>query len=214
MQPALLGTYNWQFIARPAGTNTFLMGAQSVNPTFVADVPGTYVIMLTVSDGTASNSASTTVSTINSAPVANAGPNQTVPLGSTATLNGSGSSDVDGDPLTYHWSLITKPAGSAAALSGAATVSPTFVVDKPGNYVARLIVSDGHGNSASANVTITTQNTPPVANAGPGQVVPVGSLVRLNGSNSTDVDGDPLTYQWSLVTVPAGSLAGLNMPAP
>ena len=206
-------TYNWQFTSRPAGTNTFLIGAQSVNPTFVADVPGTFVIMLTVSDGTASNSASMTVSTINSAPVANAGPNQTVPLGSTATLNGSGSSDVDGDPLTYQWTLIAKPAGSAAALSGGAAVSPTFVVDKAGNYVVQLIVNDNHGNSASASVTITTQNTPPVANAGPGQVVPVDALVELNGSNSTDVDGDPLTYQWSLITLPAGSLATLNNPS-
>ena len=205
-------TYSWQFTSRPVGTSTILNNWWTVSPNFVADVQGNFVITLTVSNGTASSSASVTVSTLNSAPVANAGPNQTVPLGSSVTLNGSGSSDVDGDPLTYQWSLITRPGGSAATLSGANTVSPTFVVDQPGSYTAELWVNDGHGNIASANVTITTQNTPPVANAGSGQVVAVGEVVQLNGSNSTDVDGNPLTFLWSLIGVPAGSLATLSNP--
>jgi len=205
-------TYNWVFTSRPSGSRAMVMGSQSVNPTFTADVEGNFVIMLTVSDGTATNSASVTISTVNSPPVANAGPNQTVPAGSTVTLNGAGSTDVDGDLLSYQWSLASVPAGSAATLSGATTVSPTFTVDKKGSYVAQLIVSDGHGHSSSATVTITTLNTPPVANAGASQVVSSGTLVHLDGSGSTDADGDPLTYQWSLISLPAGSLAALSSP--
>src|SRR5690349_12742235 len=52
----------------------------------------------------------------NTTPVANAGADQTVTAGSTITLNGSGSSDVDGNPLTFAWTLIVKPAGSTATL--------------------------------------------------------------------------------------------------
>ncbi len=55
-------------------------------------------------------------------------------------------------------------------------------------------------------------NTVPVANAGPDQSVSVGSTVSLNGSGSSDVDGNALTYRWSLVTVPAGSVAALSDP--
>ena len=203
-------TYNWAFTSRPAGSTAVLSNPASVMPTFVIDRPGSYVIALTVSNGTASDTASVTVSTANTPPVANAGPNQTVAVGATVALNGSSSSDVDGDPLTYAWTLITRPTGSSATLNNAASVMPTFVADRAGTYVAQLVVNDGKVNSNPAMVTITTQNTPPVANAGPNQSVNVGAVVQLNGSASTDVDGDSLTYQWSLITVPAGSPATLS----
>ena len=59
------------------------------------------------------------------------------------TLNGSGSTDVDGDALTYSWTLTGKPVGSNATLSGPTTASPAFVADKFGIYTAQLIVNDG-----------------------------------------------------------------------
>jgi hypothetical protein len=64
-------------------------------------------------------------------------------LGATVFLNGGGSTDVNGDPLTYKWTLITRPSRSAAVLAGATTVSPTFIVDVEGTYTAQLIVNDG-----------------------------------------------------------------------
>jgi hypothetical protein len=206
-------SYSWQFTSRPPGSASALMNPLSVMPSFVVDVAGSYVVKLTVSNGAASSSASVTISTTAVPPVANAGPNQTVALGATVVLNGTGSTDAGGNPITYSWTLLTRPIGSAAALTGAATVSPTFVADKPGTYVAQLIVNDGFSSSTPITVTITTLNTPPVANAGTGQVVSVGSQVQLNGTGSTDVDGNPLTYQWSLTTVPFASLAVLSNPA-
>jgi len=204
-------TYSWAFTQRPTGSNATLVNPTSVKPTFVVDAAGNYVIALTVSNGTASSTSSVTVSTTNTKPVANAGPNQTVNIGSTVVLNGSGSSDVDGNPLTYAWTLTSKPTGSSAVLSGANTVSPTFVADRRGSYTVQLIVNDGTVDSNASTVTITVQgNTAPVANAGPNQTVNIGSLVQLNGSASTDADGDPLTYRWSLITVPASSTAALS----
>jgi trimeric autotransporter adhesin len=206
-------TYSWTFKSRPPGSSVVLQNATAAISTFTPDVLGDYILTLTVSNGAGSDSASVTVSTSNSPPVATAGPNQTVAVGATVTLNGSGSSDVDGDPLTYSWTLISKPAASTAALIGPTTVSPTFIADAPGTYIVQLVVNDGKVNSTPSTVTITTQNTPPVANAGANQSVSVGALVQLNGSASTDVDGDPLTYKWSFISRPAGSTATLSNPS-
>ncbi len=203
-------TYSWEFTSRPAGSSARLDNETSAMPSFVVDVPGDYAITLTVSNGAETDSATVTVSTKNTPPVADAGPNQTVAVGATVIHSGSGSSDVDGNALTYSWTLITKPSGSTAALSGANTVSPTFVVDKPGMYIAQLVVNDGLADSIPSTVTITTQNTPPVAHAGRTQIVTTGALIQLNGAGSTDVDGNPLTYSWSLITLPAESKALLS----
>jgi hypothetical protein len=203
-------TYSWAFTYRPGGS-AHLNNPTGVMPTFTVDVSGNFIIALTVSNGIASSTSSVTVSTVSSPPVANAGPNQTVAVGSRVVLDGSHSSDVDGKPLTYKWNLVGLPPGSLAALTGADTPSPKFTADKAGTYQVRLIVNDGSSDSLPAFVTITTQNSIPVANAGPNQVVTVGALVHLNGAGSTDVDGDPLTFRWSLPTVPAGSAA---VPSP
>ena len=152
------------------------------------------MVQLIVTHGFVNSTPDTMViTTVNSPPVANAGPDQTVTVGNTVTLNGSASSDVDGNPLTFPWSLTSRPAGSAAVLS-----NPGVVADlrrgRAGQYIAQLIVNDGTVNSAPDTVVVNTGNSPPVANAGPDQSVSITSLVTLNGSGSTDVDGHPLTF--------------------
>jgi hypothetical protein len=153
-----------------------------------------------------------TGSNTNTAPVANAGPDQNVSTGSVVTLNGSGSSDANSDPLTYSWSFTSKPASSTATLSSVTAVNPTFTADKDGAYVLSLVVNDGTVNSAADTVTITasTANSAPVANAGPDQNVSTGSVVTLNGSGSSDANSDPLTYSWSFTSKPASSAATLS----
>ena len=136
----------------------------------------------------------------NHAPIANAGPDQTVPTGGYGQLDGSGSTDVDGNLLTWNWLFTARPPGSGAVLSDPYVVNPSFQADVPGTYVIQLVVNDGKVNSSPDAVTITTENSAPVANAGPGQTVPVRQWVQLDGSGSSDVDGDPLTYRWSYFT--------------
>jgi hypothetical protein len=91
----------------------------------------------------------------NSAPVANAGSDQDVETGSQVILDGSGSSDANGDSLTYTWSFTTRPGTSIATLSGSNTASPSFTPDVSGQYVVRLLVNDGTVDSAGDYVTIT-----------------------------------------------------------
>ena len=60
----------------------------------------------------------------NTKPIARAGPDQSAPVGAIVVLDGSGSSDAEGDPLTYAWSWVARPPGSAAVLSSATAVKP------------------------------------------------------------------------------------------
>ena len=128
-----------------------------MSPTFVVDRDGDYVVQLIVSDGTVNSVPnSVTITSDNVAPVADAGPVQTVAVSALVILAGSASSDANGDPLTYSWTFVSIPVGSLAVLAGSTTVSPTFTADLAGNYVVQLIVHDGTVDSAPDSVIITT----------------------------------------------------------
>ena len=92
----------------------------------------------------------------NTVPVADAGPFQYLDVGSRVLLDGSNSSDADGDALQYTWTLLSKPAGSSASLSLSVTEHPYFTADLEGDYTVRLVVNDGYVDSAPAYVTIST----------------------------------------------------------
>ena len=206
-------TYNWAFTSVPPGSAAALTNPNNVMPTFVVDVGGTYVIKLTVNNGLATSSDTVAVSTGPVTPVANAGPDQSVNVGATVHLNGSGSSDPNGNTLTFSWTLTSVPSGSGATITGATTATPSFVADKTGTYKARLVVNNGFQDSPPSTVSITTSVAKPTAKAAASpQVVNINNLVTLDGSGSTDPQGLPLTYQWSLITVPAGSKAAVSDP--
>jgi PKD repeat protein len=203
-------SYLWTLTSAPPDSSASLSDATAVRPRFVADVAGAYVAQLIVEDGLAASDPDTvTLSSENSAPVADAGSDQTVRAGRRVTLDGSGSSDADGDPLTYAWSLTTLPSGSNASLSSASAVSPHFVADVAGTYVAELVVHDGLTASAPDTVALSSENTAPVADAGSDRTVRVGEMVTLDAGGSTDADGDSLRYSWTLTSLPAGSGATL-----
>ena len=204
-------SFAWSLLSRPAGSSAVLSSTTTVNPNFVADKPGNYVVQLIVNDGLVNSPAATvTIGTDNAAPTANAGPDQTVALGTLVLLDGRNSLDPEGSPLAYAWSLTSRPAGSTAALDNTTLSSPNFVADKPGNYVAQLIVNDGSLSSAPDTVVISTSNSRPVADAGTAQAVATGSSVNLDGSASRDADADALSFAWSFTTRPAGSTAAIT----
>ena len=208
-------TYLWQMTSVPLGSLAALSSTTSAKPTFTADIAGTYTVSLVVNDGKAS-SASSQVSVFssvnNSAPVANAGTNQSVTVGSAVTLDGTGSTDANRDPLTYKWSLSSVPTGSSATLSSAISPNPKFTADIAGSYTAILMVNDGKADSLSSTVIVTASaaNSAPVANAGLAQSVKLRDIVTLDGTTSSDANNDFLTYKWTLITKPSGSSALLS----
>ena len=103
----------------------------------------------------------------NAQPIADSGANQTVTVNTTVQLDGTASSDPDGNPLTYHWSLVSSPPGSAATLSDSSSATPTFLADKPGAYQAELIVNDGIVDSTPSDTQVTANILPPKVSVEP-----------------------------------------------
>ena len=210
-------SYEWIIVSLPTGSTALLSNTAIVNPTFTADLLGDYVIELKVIDslGAVSVPDTVTISTTNTAPVAAAGDDELVLLTGTAVqLNGNQSYDDDGDDitygLTYQWSFESVPAGSSATLSGANTATPIFVADIHGDYVVQLIVNDPWVSSPADTVTVSFNNIQPVADAGMSSSVVTYETVTLDSSGSSDKNGDPLTYSWSLTSSPAGSQAQIT----
>ena len=208
-------TYRWSLLFKPAGSTATLSSATTASATFTADLAGTYLVGLTVNDGKVDSPVvvlTVTAAKLNAVPVASAGTNQNVTAATLTTLDGTASTDADLDGLSYTWSLISKPSNSNAALSSTTSPKPTFTPDVAGTYVASLVVSDGKDRSPTAVVTVIASgsNSAPVANAGAAQSVSTAAVVTLNGTGSTDANGDTLTYRWTLTSKPTSSTAALS----
>jgi hypothetical protein len=150
---------------------------------------------------------------LNHPPTGSAGLDQQVYLGDTATLDGSLSFDVDGDPLLYNWVIDLAPNDSSASITNPTSIYPSFTPDIRGSYTISLTVNDGTSNSSPdtmAVIALNADNQKPVANAGPDRNLLLGETATISGYESFDPDGDTIvSYTWALDSVPAGSTASL-----
>jgi hypothetical protein len=102
-----------------------------------------------------------TVEDPNTQPTADAGDDQTVEEGAGVTLDGTGSSDPDGDTLTYAW---TQTGGPDVSLSDTSVAEPTFTapeVDTDTTLTFDLEVTDPDGASDTDTVEVTVQEVAP-----------------------------------------------------
>jgi hypothetical protein len=96
----------------------------------------------------------------NSAPAADAGASpRRANVGATLALDGSASCDLDGDPLTPRWELVSAPGGSAWSLEGADGWTPTLHADRRGPFRVRLVVTDAHGAASRAAEVVVLAGT-------------------------------------------------------
>ena len=204
-------SYRWVLIG---GTIVSLSGITTASPTFTAPASAaTVTLQLTVTDpGGLESSDDVIISVSNRWPVANAGLDQVVRPGALVTLDGSGRSDPDQDPLTHAWSQVS---GTPVSLSDATVANPTFTASlSVGELVFRLTVTDPRGLEHSDEVVITVSNQSPMANAGSDQVVDAGATVTLDGSGSSDPDSDALTYRWEQTGGTSVTLSNTTVESP
>jgi PKD repeat protein len=121
-----------------------------------------------------------------------------VPL--TVSFDGSGSSDVDGDPLTYAWDL-----DGDGQYDDSSAVRPSFIYTVGGTYNVRLKVTDpAGGSSLSQPIAVTANNTPPTASIDAPLATTqwrVGQVIDFSGS-ATDAEDQTVAasgYTWSLI---------------
>ena len=198
-------TYSWTQIE---GIPATLSDTTEAKPVFTApDVTSqaSLKFKLSVSDDGGLQSEDTcivNVSGANMAPVADAGPDQTVNEGIIVTLDGSNSSDPDGTIASFLWK---QTAGSSVTLSNVASAQASFIAPyvSPSGEALRfeLTVQDGGGlaDTDTVIVNVGNVNLPPSADAGPDQEVLELSTVMLDGSNSSDEDGTVIEYGWSQI---------------
>jgi hypothetical protein len=219
-----IASYSWKQIGGPAVT---LDGANTAAPTFTApsNISSSVVLVfgLTVTDdknATGISTAKITVNPVNHPPVANAGTDQTVNAGYIVSLDGSKSKDPDNDPLTYTWKQV---GGQSVTLNGADTSIATFTAPKDissdTDLTFELTVTDSKNATNTATVKVTDKyipppNQPPTANAGIDQTVNTDDTVTLDGSGSTDPDGNITSYSWTQTDGPVVTLSDASVASP
>ncbi len=217
-------SYEWQFYSRPLGSHATLSNANTPTPSFTPDVDGLYVLFLAVDNGEYNSSGYfdhldfirssydqqrqdrvKVLATSNAPePIAILGPDQQIAYAGAdnLTLDASRSTPVVGGETWYSWWLINKPATSNATVVTSDQYDPNggqLNYDMEGDYVVRVTAKSVPYDTIVYKVTT---NTPPVADAGIDQNVTANFPATLNGSNSSDVDFDPVAYSWSLVSTP------------
>lgn len=214
-------SWHWSFDRVPEGSAlkdkekpfTVNNGADATVTSFTPDRVGTFIIKLVVNDGKVDSSADYVIVTITAPenlPVANAGADLSGAVGASISLDGTGSYDPKGMSLTYAWTLVDKPSGSAlTSLTSGDTATPSLTGDVRGNYTVNLVVNNGLASSLAdaAVITVTGDDGAPVSNAGADIIGEDCTSITLDCSASLDPDGDPLTYAWDIQSKPADSKA-------
>lgn len=188
----------------------------------VFDRAGDYAFTLTLDDGLAVAETFFTISipgasADNRAPIAvarsydGAGNRRTLfslSAGSvTVRLDAGDSSDPDGDPLNFTWSVPAAPAGSTPSPADPAAADTTLTLSAAGTYFVLLQVDDG--SVVDEEFLFITVEGAPIADAGANRVSAIGQRIVLDGTNSRDPDGDTIdAYNWRVVTKPP--LSGLS----
>ena len=205
-------SYSWAQVSGPQAT---LYNAQSAQPYFDATLTGTLMFELIVNDGKVNSTPDTVTIRVlkaNNAPIADAGTNMKVKVGTMVTLDASASTDPDGDILTYRWEQVS---GATVELTGFNTMKPSFTPTVTGVLEFKVIVSDGQASAEdSVQITVDSINHVPVAEAGNGIIATIGQKVTLDGCGSYDADGDSLSFIWSQVDGPRVSLSAPNSVNP
>ena len=220
-----IASYHWTQLSGPAVT---LLDASAADPTFSAPAVTTPAILLfelTVTDSggqTDTDEVQITVNDKNNAPIAKAGNDQRVNETANVVLSGSGSSDPDGDTLSYHWAQISGPVvvllpGSSLNAENLTFAAPSISeTATPAKVIFELTVSDPQGLSGKDRIEILIDDVgaATVADAGDDQRVYENRTVTLDGTGSMDSDGTIHSYLWTQTSGPTVILSDMSSANP
>ncbi|MCK5561849.1 MAG: PKD domain-containing protein, partial [Thermoplasmata archaeon] len=165
-------TFKWDF-----GDDTSSGWQNDWTATHTYEQPNNYFVTLTVSDGSLTDEDTCIIYvadiTGNHAPMADAGPDQTVKIKQTVHFDGSNSYDIDEDILTYKWEF-----GDGSVTSWQSDCNTSHLYTKAGNYITTLTVDDGELSDTDTCVIFVTDED-----------------VDISGN---DTDGDGLPDDWEL----------------
>jgi PKD repeat protein len=178
-----ISSYTWGFgDGSSAGTG--------VTPSHTYAAGGTYMVTLTVSDGTYSKSITHSV-LVDSPPAAAFSVTTAQPIvGSPVAFNGSASNEPGGSIVSYSWNF-----GDGSAAGTGATPSHTYSASGP--YTVGLTVTDQDGHTATVSHTVNVASTAPAASFTSSPSHPLAhTSVSFDGSGSTDTGGTLSSYTW------------------
>ena len=225
--------FTWSLMSKPVASATALSSATNPVVDLTADVAGEYDVMVTATDNLGEKSSAEYAFIANPGPsavviagIASAGGlsgNLQAATGYLVMLNGASSVVQQGDAVSYIWTLVKKPNGSAVSLANLTGPNTNFIPDVVGQYIVTLAFEDTTQglastytmtiNASQGPVAIISASAAPVAVATvPAFVSTPGASVKLMGDGSYELDGDPLTYAWSITAKPAGSTASITNP--
>ncbi|CCN33374.1 exported hypothetical protein [Vibrio nigripulchritudo SO65] len=209
-------SFQWTLVEKPENSTALLNTPNSTRPAFTADQAGNYLIDLVVNDGQI-DSRKNQVKVVavsqneNSAPTLSLTPGQRTNLRFPAHID-SGANDIDNDELFFSWEVTEKPEDSNPTLIDYGSRSQ-LNADIEGNYTVKVTVSDGlEVISSTSTFYFFYENVAPLAYFERPYYTFVGHQVQIDGSVSSDGNGEPLSYQWTLLSKPDSSQAVFNDP--
>lgn len=207
---------SWTFVSVPASSNATLTPASP----FVADVVGTYILELSVTDNAGAIARDQVTFMATALPVTqvivNAGSDTTISWFAQGQVSGSVTAS-DGSTPTFSWTMTQRPFYSTATLANASTLTPSFVADAQGTYTLALTATAG-GDTETDFVTVTA-STVGQSFGGPDQLSPVAvaysaaldRLIVLRRDPVSVSVVDPATGLGPNVVLPVQNQAPINI---
>lgn len=225
-------TFEWRVDQKPTSSKLVLSASQrsSAILDFSPDSIGTYTFTLLVSDGRgAIVSKKINLETYNTAPdltynqrivftgLETTPPPQNVTVASNILLDARSSTDPENSKLRYVWEVIQKPINSNIGLSDNDLPQAFFYADVIGTFIIKTTAIDESGAFSSVISTFNVNNhspeplvmidmAPSGSSAGAGNLeVALGNTALLDASNSMDVEGSVLKFEWRILKTPNNS---------